>query len=105
MSSDFGFGGAKKPKGLNLGGVPKGPVVVDAVREAVAVERGEGLGFTDRGQGRGGRRRRPPPVPSKPLFIRGPVDIIDWFEDYTERAGHRALWQSLADFRAMVDGK
>ena len=109
MSDDFGFGSATKGgtagakgQGIDLGGLPAGPVKVDAGRERDAIVRGEALGFTDRGQGRDGRRRRPPPTPTKNLYIRGPIPIVEWFEDYTAERGHRALWQSIEDFRAMV---
>ena len=70
--SDFGFGkkksGASEPapkgKGMDLSGLPTGAVSLDPARERDAVQRGEALGFTDRGQSKGGRRKRPPPAPT-----------------------------------------
>jgi len=110
--SDFGFGKKKpvgvgdapKGKGMDLSGLPSGAVALDPVRERDAVQRGEALGFTDRGQGKTGRRKRPPPAPTQALFIRAPEDLAQWFERYTEQRGHRALWQSIQDFREMVEG-
>ena len=114
--NDFGFKrpekgeGGQKGKRVDLSGIPTGPITPDPVRERKAVERGEALGFTDRGQGKesqqtgGGRRKRPPPPPSRVIYIRAPEELADWFEGYTEQRGHRAFWQSIEDFRAMVDG-
>lgn len=113
--SDFGF--KRPPKGagesagktIDVTGLPTGPIALDPARERDAVERGEALGFTDRGQAKeaaqsgGGRRKRPPPPPTRPIYIRAPEELADWFEQYTERRGHRALWQSIEDFRALVE--
>ncbi|QHD70861.1 hypothetical protein GS397_27560 (plasmid) [Sphingobium yanoikuyae] len=112
--SNFGFkkpgegAGDQKGKGIDVSGLPTGPVSLDPVREQEAVERGEALGFTDRGQGaasgqgRGGRKR-PAPPPSQTIYIRAPKDLAEWFERYTEQRGHRALWQSIKDFRDMIE--
>lgn len=114
--NDFGFrrppkdAGEKAGKGIDVSGLPTGPIALDPIRERDAVQRGEALGFTDRGQGEaplqagGGRRKRPPPPPTRPIFIRAPEELADWFEQYTEQRGHRAFWQSIADFRALIDG-
>lgn len=113
--SDFGFkgpaagAGKAKLKGMDLTGLPAGPIPVDPAREREAVQRGEALGFVDRGQGRAemegraGRRKRPPPPPSQTLYIRAPQELAEWFERYTEGRGHRALWQSIQDFRNMIE--
>ena len=109
--SDFGFGkknsGASEPapkgKGMDLSGLPTGAVSLDPARERDAVQRGEALGFTDRGQSKGGRRKRPPPAPTQTIFIRAPEELAQWFERYTEGRGHRALWQSIQDFRELVE--
>jgi len=112
--SNFGFkkpeegAGEQKAKGIDVAGLPTGPVNLDPEKERKAVERGEALGFTDRGQGapngrgRGGRKR-PPPPPSQTIYIRAPQDLAEWFERYTEQRGHRALWQSIQDFRDMIE--
>jgi hypothetical protein len=107
--SNFGFkrpaGATGEPSGLPLdvSGLPSGPVALDPQRERDAVARGEQMGFTDRGQGRAGRRKRPPAPPSQTIYIRAPQELAEWFERYTERRGHRALWQSIQDFRDMID--
>lgn len=113
--SDFGF---KRPpkdaaegtgKAIDVSGLPSGPIALDPARERDAVERGEALGFTDRGQAKEveqsgrGRRKRPPPPPTRTIYIRAPEELADWFELYTEQRGHRALWQSIEDFRALVE--
>ena len=113
--TDFGFKkpaggpGEQKGKGIDVSGLPSGPVPLDPMRERAAVVRGEALGFTDRGQGaesgqgRAGRRKRPAPPPSQVLYIRAPQDLAEWFERYTEGRGYRALWQSIQDFRDMIE--
>lgn len=110
--SDFGFKkeGDVKPKGrgIDLTGIPSGAVSVDPTQERDAIQRGEAMGFTDRGQGglgqgKGGRRKRPTPPPQRPLYIRAPEELADWFEQYTEQRGHKALWQSIQDFRDLVE--
>jgi len=108
--SNFGFkkaaDGAEetKGKGIDITGLPTGPIALDPAREQEAVQRGEALGFTDRGQqGRGGRRKRPAPPPSQTIYIRAPQELAEWFDRYTEQQGHRALWQSIQDFRNLVE--
>jgi hypothetical protein len=29
--------------------------------------------------------------------------LAEWFERYTEQRGHRALWNSIEDFRKLVE--
>lgn len=107
--SDFGFkkpaegASEQKAKGIDVTGLPNGPINLDPAREQKAVERGEALGFTDRGQGRGRARKRPAPPPSQTIYIRAPQELAEWFERYTEKRGHRALWQSIQDFRDMIE--
>ena len=110
--TDFGFKKERdtepKGKGIDLSGIPSGALPVDPALERDAIKRGEVLGFTDRGQagaerGRGGRRKRPAPVPQRPIYIRAPEELADWFEACTEERGHKALWQSIQDFRDMLE--
>lgn len=109
VTNSFGFRNRPKtsePEGkgaVDFNGLPKGPIGVDPVREQAAVRSGEALGFTDRGQGRAGGRRRPDPVPTKSIYIKGPEEIILWFEQYTNDANHKAFWNSLDDFRKLLD--
>ena len=109
--SSFGFGkpAEKREKTIDKAGLPRGPIVVDPASERDAVARGEQLGYVDRGQtdtqpsgaaGRGGRKR-PPAPPSQTLYIRAPQELAEWFERYTEQRGHRALWNSIEDFRKL----
>lgn len=110
--SGFGFKKAGEQatpaKGMDLSGLPSGAPPITPSRERDAIERGEALGFRDRGQGgaepgRGGRRKRPAPAPKKTLYIRAPEDLAEWFERYTEDRGHNAFWQSIGDFRELVE--
>lgn len=114
--SNFGFvkQPAKSENAIDKIGLPKGPITVDPSSERAAVARGEELGFVDRGQSdsvsessvvrmaRGGRRR-PPAPPSQTLYIRAPQELAEWFERYTEERGHRALWNSIEDFRKLLE--
>lgn len=111
--TSFGFGkpAEKREKTIDKAGLPRGPIVVDPASERDAVARGEQLGYVDRGQadtepstvaGRGGRKR-PPAPPSQTLYIRAPQELAEWFERYTEQRGHRALWNSIEDFRKLVE--
>jgi hypothetical protein len=110
--TDFGFGkGGEKPQGegeksakLDLGGMPKGPIVNDRMREREAMERAERVGFTDRGQGRGVVRRKRVAQPTATVYVKGPEELIEWFIAYTEDKGHSAYWKAIEDFRALVEG-
>jgi hypothetical protein len=109
--SDFGFGkGSDKSKGespdrgkLDLGGMPKGPVLNDRMREHEAMARAEAVGFTDRGQGRGVVRRKRVAQPTATVYVKGPEELIEWFINYTESKGHSAYWKAIDDFRALVE--
>lgn len=110
--SDFGFSkGGEKPKAdtvapakIDVGGLPKGPVVNDRMLEREAMDRAEAVGFTDRGQGRGVVRRKRVAQPTATVYVKGPEELIEWFIHYTESQGHSAYWKAIADFRKMVEG-
>ena len=110
--TDFGFSkSGEKPKEegaapakLDLGGMPKGPIVNDPMREREAMDRAERVGFTDRGQGRGVLRRKRVAQPTATVYVKGPEELIEWFIAYTEEKGHLAYWKSIEDFRAIVEG-
>ncbi|WP_242097965.1 hypothetical protein [Sphingomonas sp. CROZ-RG-20F-R02-07] len=114
--SGYGFG--KKPARtpdpatdggrLDLSGITRTPLPVDPAREAAALERGAALGFVDRGAGEGPEpsvRRRRQAVPQSSVYIKGPKDTLDWFIEYTNARAHRSYWQTLEEFRTMVEGK
>ena len=112
--SDFGFskGGDKRsvepapaetPSKIDLGGMPRGPVVNDRDRERDAMQRAESVGFTDRGQGRGITKRVRQKKATAEVFVKGPEELIEWFVEYTNDHGHSAYWKSIADFRALVE--
>lgn len=115
--SGYGFG--KKPAApaktdetrLDLSGIVRAPLAVDPAREAVAMARGDALGFVDRGEqaaGEGaepGIRRRRQTVPQASLYIKGPKDTLDWFIDFTNQRGHRSYWQTIAELRELVEGR
>lgn len=114
--SGFGFkkaagGEGKKAKVIDLSDLQTPPIEPDPVKEEEAVARGEALGFTHRGVGeakpleRATRRKRPPPPPTETLYIRAPKELADWFQHYTESRGYRAMWQSIQDFRELVEGE
>ena len=116
--SGYGFG--KRPAGppngagedrLDLSGIARAPVTVDPSREEAAIRRGDALGFVDRGAAPSspakepaGRRRRAT-QPQISVFIKGPQDTLEWFIEYTNQRGHRSYWQTLEEFRALVEGK
>lgn len=118
--SGYGFG--KRPTSesasgagedrLDLSGIARAPVKVDPLLEEAAIQRGDALGFVDRGALRtqpadkelAGRRRRVI-QPQTSVFIKGPQDTLDWFVEYTNQRGHRSYWQTLEEFRALVEGK
>lgn len=120
--SGYGFGrkparaagageGGDEAQRLDLSGIERRPVVVDPAREEAALARGAALGFVDRAAGEtaesaspgASRRRRRPAQPQGSVFIKGPQDTLDWFIDYTNRRGHRSYWQTLEEFRALVE--
>lgn len=110
--TDFGFSkGGDKTKGegaspskLDLGGMPKGPIQNDPMRERDAMTRAEAVGFTDRGQGRAIVRRKRVAQPTATVYVKGPEELIEWFISYTESKGHSAYWKAIEDFRALVEG-
>jgi hypothetical protein len=71
-------------------------------QEREAIKKGERLGFTDRGQARiSGRRRKAQETAN--LYVKGPIDTIEWLIQYTEDKGHSAYWRSIEDFRKLVE--
>lgn len=90
---------------IDLAGIPKGEIVNDPVREQDAIRRAEQSGFTDRGQGRTIIRRKRVAQPQATVYVKGPEDLIQWFISYTAKQGHAAYWNSLEDFRDLVEGK
>jgi len=115
--SGYGFG--KRPAGLangpgedrlDLSGIARAPVTVDPSREAAAIRRGDALGFIDRSAAsdpiikEAAVRRRRSAQPQISVFIKGPQDTLEWFIEYTNQRGHRSYWQTLEEFRALVEG-
>ncbi len=111
--SGYGFG--KKSVGntdtppsdeqrLDFSSIRRAPVTVDPQREEAAIQRGDALGFVDRGTAtaEGARRRRRSTQPQVSVFIKGPKDTLEWFIDYTNERGHRSYWETLEEFRAMA---
>jgi hypothetical protein len=90
------------PATVNVSGLKTQPIAVDPIREREAVMRGEDLGFVDRGQGAVIRRNRKA-QPSASLYVKGPIDTIQWFIRYTESHGYSAYWKALQDFREMIE--
>ena len=89
--------------------LPRGPIPVDAAREAEAMRRAEDLGFVNREPSLdatsitvddGPVRRRRGTVPTKSVFIKGPKPIIDWFIEFANDGGYDAYWEAL---RALKD--
>ena len=122
--SGYGFG--KKPASkaddatpsedrLDFSGIRREPLSVDPALEEAAIRRGAALGFVDRGEGGGSlpgpatadeapRRRRRSAQPQINVYIKGPKDTLDWFVEYTNQRGHRSYWQTLEEFRMLVEG-
>lgn len=110
--SGYGFGkkpakAPVEPDVLDLSGITRTPLPVDPAREDAAVARGTALGFVDRGAqdgaGEGPVRRRRQSTPQASLYIKGPKETLDWFVEFTNSRGHRSYWQTLAEFRALVE--
>jgi hypothetical protein len=107
--------GAGEPERLDLSGIVRAPVQLDPEREEAAIRRGDALGFVDRdaassatGEMSGDtapRRRRRSAQPQVSVFIKGPKETLDWFVEYTNQRGHRSYWETLEEFRALVEGK
>lgn len=113
--SSFGFkkpgaaGDNDKKPGLDIAGIPTGSIALDPEKERDAVQRGEALGFTDRGQndeaqkGRGRRRQKPPATPMEVIYVRAPKELAEWFQNYTDAQGHKAYWQSIQDMKDLIE--
>lgn len=111
--TDYGFG-KRLPKGekataderIDLSGISRTPVTVDPALEEQALRRGAQLGFVDRGDTAPERvvRRRRETVPQTSIYVKGPKDVLDWFIEYTNEQGNRSYWETLAQFRKMIDG-
>jgi hypothetical protein len=106
--SEYGFKKAAKPventvaNQLDVSGIKTPPIDVDPSLERSAITRGERIGFIDRGQGTVTRRSRKA-QPSATIFVKGPVDTIQWFIRYTEDHGYPSYWRAIEDFRKMVE--
>jgi hypothetical protein len=100
---------ATEPDRLDLSGIVRAPVPLDPKREEAAIQRGDALGFVDRGmpaespEDAGPRRRRRSAQPQVSVFIKGPKDTLDWFVEYTNQRGHRSYWETLEELRALVE--
>ncbi len=107
MSDTFGFDKAKAGAGegeaLPLARKALPAIEVDPARERDALARGAELGFVDRGQGRLKRRERGGSGATDHIFIKGPVEVLQWFIAYTEQSGHGAYWKSLEDMRNLIE--
>lgn len=108
--SGYGFGKKPvKPDMLDLSGITRAPLPLDPVREEAAVARGTALGFVDRGEKDGAGdtpvRRRRQAAPQSSLYIKGPKETLDWFVEFTNQRGHRSYWQTIAEFREMIEDK
>jgi hypothetical protein len=98
---------------LDLSGIQRRPVSLDPAREEAAIRRGDALGFVDRGTPSdapldtpgGARRRRRSAQPQISVYIKGPKNTLEWFIEYTNERGHRSYWETLEEFRAMIDPK
>lgn len=92
---------------LDFSGIRRAPVLVDPAREKAAIQRGDALGFVDRGVAseENGRRRRRSAEPQVNVFIKGPKDTLEWFIEYTNQRGHRSYWQTLEEFRMIIECK
>lgn len=104
----FGKGGKRAPTAvddtIDLTGIARTPVPADPQREEAAVQRGAALGFVDRGQ-QGPTRQRAPSPPQASVYIKGPKDTLDWFIEFTNQRGHKAYWQTIAEFRELIEAQ
>jgi len=116
--SGYGFGkrgGTPTPatsdEPLDLSGIKRAPMPTDPKREAAALERGAALGFVDRAERETAtadtapRRRRKAAPPQGSVYVKGPQETIDWFVEFTNQRGHRSYWQTIEEFRAMIEGR
>ena len=105
--SAYNFDKTKKPRSqpdagvVDLTGISREPMTADPRREEEAIQRGTELGFVDRGEGPVRRRRKAAPQTS--VYIKGPRDTLDWFVRFTNERGHSAYWQTIAEFREMIE--
>lgn len=108
--SGYGFGkkadAGPTAERLDLSGITRTPLPLDPTREAAALQRGAALGFVDRGAGEEPVvRRRRQSAPQSSVYIKGPKETLDWFIEYTNARSHRSYWQTLEEFRAMVEAQ
>ena len=116
--SGYGFGrraGTPNPaeadEPLDLSGIKREPMPTDPTREAAALERGAALGFVERAEPETAvtdttpRRRRKAAPPQGSVYVKGPKETIDWFVEFTNQRGHRSYWQTIQEFRAMIEGR
>jgi hypothetical protein len=112
--SGYGFGKkpvtAAKPADdtLDLTGIKRTPLPLDPAREEAAMARGAALGYIERGDagpvtGEGAVRRRRQATPQASLYIKGPKKTLDWFIEFTNERGHRSYWQTISEFREMIE--
>jgi len=95
--------------------IERAPIKLDPAQEEAPIRRGDVLGFVDRDAASSvtsetsgeaaPRRRRRSAQPQVSVFIKGPKDALDWFVEYTNQRGHRSYWETLEEFRALVEGK
>ncbi|AXB80636.1 hypothetical protein [Novosphingobium sp. P6W] len=97
--------GAEIEDRLDFTGIERRPMAVDPALEEAAIRRGDALGFVDRGAGETNRRRRRSTQPQTSVFVKGPQDTLDWFVEYTNQRGHRSYWQTIEEFRSLIEGK
>lgn len=109
--SGYGFGkksvATSEEEGrLDLSGITRAPLLIDPAREAAALERGAALGYVDRGaEEETIIRRRRQATPQSSVYIKGPKDTLDWFIDYTNRRAHRSYWQTIKEFREIIEAR
>ncbi len=85
----------------DLSGIPTGAIKLDEGQAERAGRAGEALGFRSREPSTSpmlGRRRKVA-TPMKSLFIKGPVETVDWFISYADTGEFRSYWEALEDLR------